>query len=484
LLQGVAGGAQQYAGMQQRGQEEERQRFEAETGRMRALEDTRTNEIRLNDQKRAIFDDVLKQFTPMGNGTFRNILAGAPGQPDTVTAAQAQRIASQRAYGTPTPPNSDTSGVPQTALAPPPSGIQTAPALPRPENPQTIGGRPIPSLHPDYDPAVLRQRAETINVNEPARKDLIDRALRIERGEDESRLANGHPFTAWVDEKLNRQRSIAEDAQARATRNQLTESYASERDRDALEIDAYQNTQTSDPSSILNRIQFGLRNFASSLPEGPTKSAAMALLDRARSEGTADSYVAAASAINGAMGRNNMFAGQGQVSNYERELLAMSRANPGNLPAVNYRIMQSDEAYRRQNLSYYEARQSQKQPNETEAEFRTRWLNEKDENGAPRNSINRTMAEVASERPGFAGMTLDQRRQAKTADAFIPESILINGIEVPLRDPTTHNTLSNVIRVPEANGMGVSGFVVNGNAYKRGLNNTYELVVSNQSRGQ
>jgi len=255
LLQGVGGGAQQYAAMQQRGEEQQRQREQLGVSRANTLVSQQREQVAEQQLRETMVQRILREFgSPLPTGLYRNPYSTGP-QDEFVSNQRRMQIAVRMAGGsgstgvparapagetgaappaggiTPAAPEkADTaapgvSGAPSapppaagTPVTPPPAEAPAAPsgATPPVAGTPAAGGTPAtrpanarpsmpwdnpPQFHPDDDPVILRQRSAIAMNTEGQREEavrLLNDARKIEGGFQRPRDINGNLYNGFV----------------------------------------------------------------------------------------------------------------------------------------------------------------------------------------------------------------------------------------------------------------------------------------------
>lgn len=276
MLQGLGAGAGQYAAMQERGIEQQRQAEQTDVAKGQAY----GNLMREANQERQLQEQVFQRTLQMfgerlPDGNYKN-----PFGPGVMTPLEMQKYAYQVAYGGNRPPPGQSAPVgggapPPGGLAPPapqvagqtPGVAVATPAQPAPQSPQA--GQPpqqqrsqpqpqqaLPQFQPEYDMSDLRRRAAIAEQSgqQAEATRLRDRATSIEQGVVIPFTMEGQPFYGFREKaELHKQANerIAKEGEAAA---RFREEYEPTRNIIASMSDIWQNVNLGRFSSVSSTI--------------------------------------------------------------------------------------------------------------------------------------------------------------------------------------------------------------------------------------
>jgi hypothetical protein len=443
LLQGVGGGAQQYAAMQQRGEEQQRAREQLGVSRANTLVSQQREQVAEQQLREQMIQRILLSFGNLrGDGTYLNPYNG-----QLVLPAERMRIATQIANGaspsgTPsraTAPSENapgrgegegapaapatTSGAPAPASGAPaapsttapvpgaPAAPTTAPASTTPAAPATAtpdplappAQQPLPQFRESDDPQRMLDRAAMYEQNqafeEAAR--MRARADAIYKGDIIPRDVNGQPYYGFQND-TTRQTVLREDIpriQAGA-RTHLANYDHVKSSLDNL-IALSQNNQMGTASSNLQRVSgiiqtilgentpAGWSNFTSAVAEGNKEAARLAFSNLALT---------------------NMSRG----TNMALQEMIMATPGPDMPPQARYNVLTRSQALLQREHEFQNDILSKRPPHMTAAEYQAYWERT--------NPLSRFENTIRQNTPAFVGMSADQVIQSGAAPR-IPDNL-------------------------------------------------------------
>jgi hypothetical protein len=342
-----------------------------------------------------------------------------------------------------TPPPASPAAVTPTAVTPPPA---SPPAITPPPAQTQLAEGPSrltrPNFAPGEDPEHIRTEANKSyregRLDLAGRNSEYERADAIESGAHSRRPRDvfGRESSYFADVARNRQ-EVEKIAQQRT---QLTGIYSDERSRDNLLFSALRDKVSTDPQNLYSSFIANTRNLVGSLPEGGARDAAFTLLTRL---GNATGQEAQSAAMAGIL---ENLRGQTPVSNLDMIAARSASAGPAILPAANYAILTSREAARLRNEERLRDVQSMISSGQVDrADAETYWDRQQGR------TIDDYFNRISATRDGIAGMSGEERKDAKTRDATgVTADVLEEngtgqgGSAIRFRDARTHNLLPGV----------------------------------------
>jgi len=444
LLQGVGGGAQQYAAMQQRGEEQQRQREQLGVSRANTLVSQQREQVAEQQLREQMVQRVLQSFGNLrGDGTYLNpyngqlvspaermriatqIASGATpsGTPSRATAPSENAPGRGEGEGAPAAPTT-TSGAPVPAsgapaapsttapvpgapaapsTTPPAAGTPAAPATATPDPLAPPTPQPLPQFRESEDPQRMLDRAAMYEHNQ-----LLEQAMRLReeankiyRGETIIRDINGQPYYGFRDNEI-RQAVLREDVpriQAGA-RTHLANYDHVKSSLDNL-ISLSQNNQMGTASSNLQRVSgiiqtilgentpAGWSNFTSAVAEGNKEAARLAFSNLALT---------------------NMSRG----TNMALQEMIMATPGPDMPPQARYNVLTRAQALLQREHQFQNDILSRRPPHMTAAEYQAYWERT--------NPLSRFESTIRQNTPAFVGMSAEQVRQSGAAGR-IPDNL-------------------------------------------------------------
>jgi hypothetical protein len=481
LLQGVGGGAQQYAAMQQRGEEQQRQREQLGISRATTLVAQQREQVAEQQLREQMIQRVLQQFgDQLPNGMYRDPFSGqlvspqrrmqiamqmAAGTSSTGVPARAPAgetgAAPPAAGGTGTAPSAvgETGAAPpaagETGAAPPstggtlpaagetgarppatpPAAGETAAAPPAAGAPAaggTLATRPAnapprmpwdnpPQFVPEDDPVQLRARAHAAQ-NVPGQR-AAEEAVRLETLA--RKIESGELQPRDVNGNLYNGFVLRRQEEERQ-KAFLDEERAAQRVHYEASPQIMSNVRraaqlfTNTPTGLSSELISTMTNIARSIPGGSAAVPDFLAATQATTE------TARKLALEEGFRKLQAQAQQGAGGRTNMALVEMMQtiADPRLGPEARYEIIARTMAREAQNDAWYAS--LDQRPAGTSLQ---RWRQQFNQENNLDNYIN----EVKSTMPGFAGMTPALRRQFGTSDAALPDN---------LRSPSTYNPLA------------------------------------------
>jgi hypothetical protein len=443
LLQGVGGGAQQYAAMQQRGEEQQRAREQLGVSRAQTLVSQQREQVAEQQLREQMLQRILLSFGNLrGDGTYLNPYNG-----QLVLPAERMRIATQIANGaspsgTPsraTAPSENapgrgegenapaapttTSGAPAPASGAPaaPSTIapvpgapaaptttpaSTTPAAPATATPDPLAPptpQPLPQFRESEDPRRMLDRAAMYEHNgllDQARL-LREEANKIYKGETIIRDINNQPYYGFRDNEI-RQAVLREDvpriqAGARTHLANYDHVNSSLNTLISLSQSGQMGTGASSLARVAGMIQtiFGENlpsnwsDFASRVAEGNKEAARLAFANLAAT---------------------NMSRG----TNMALQEMIMATPSPDMPEQARYNVLTRAQALLQREHQFQNDILSRRPPHMTAAEYQAYWERT--------NPLNRFENTIRRNTPAFPGMSAEQVRQSGAAGR-IPDNL-------------------------------------------------------------
>jgi hypothetical protein len=436
LLQGVGGGAQQYAAMQQRGEEQQRAREQLGVSRAQTLVSQQREQVAEQQLREQMIQRILLSFGNLrGDGTYLNPYNG-----QLVLPAERMRIATQIANGaspsgtpsratapsenapgrgegegapaTPTTTSgapaapSTTAPVPEAPAAPTTSPASTTPAAPATATPDPLAPpaqQPLPQFRESDDPQRMLDRAAMYEHNQRFEEARFWRetADKIYRGDTIPRDVNNRPYYGFQND-TTRQAVLREDIpriQAGA-RTHLANYDHVKSSLDNL-ITLSQNNQMGTASSNLQRVSgiiqtilgentpAGWSNFTSAVAEGNKEAARLAFSNLALT---------------------NMSRG----TNMALQEMIMATPGPDMPPQARYNVLTRAQALLQREHEFQNDILTRRPPHMTAAEYQAYWERA--------NPLSRFENTIRQNTPAFVGMSAEQVRQSGAAGR-IPDNL-------------------------------------------------------------
>jgi hypothetical protein len=442
LLQGIGGGAQQYAAMQQRGEEQQRAREQLGVSRATTLVSQQREQVAEQQLREQMVQRILQSFGNLrADGTYLNPYNG-----QLVLPAERMRIAMQMASGTtpggtpsrapardenapgaaPRPSGQEgepapaapvpgapaappaaapTSGAPPgpPPAAAPASGAPPAPATATPDPLAPPAPQPLPQFRQSDDPQRMLDLAAMYEHNqsfeEAAR--MRARADAIYKGDIIPRDVNGQPYYGFQND-TTRQAVLREDIpriQAGA-RTHLANYDHVKSSLDNL-ITLSQNNQMGTASSNLGLVAgviqtilgentpAGWSNFTSAVAEGNKEAARLAFSNLALT---------------------NMSRG----TNMALQEMIMATPGPDMPPLARYNVLTRAQALLQREHQFQNDILSRRPPHMTAAEYQAYWERA--------NPLSRFESTIRQNTPAFVGMDAEQVRRSGAAGR-IPDNL-------------------------------------------------------------
>ena len=429
LLQGVGGGAQQYAAMQQRGEEQQRAREQLGVSRAQTLVSQQREQVAEQQLREQMLQRILLSFGNLrGDGTYLNpyngqlvlpaermriatqIANGASpsGTPSRATAPSENAPGRGEGEGAPAAPTttsgapaapSTTAPVPGAPAAPTTTPASTTPAAPATATPDPLAPpaqQPLPQFRESDDPQRMLDRAAMYEQNqafeEAAR--MRARADAIYKGEIIPRDVNNQPYYGFQND-TTRQTVLREDIpriQAGA-RTHLANYDHVKSSLDNL-IALSQNNQMGTASSNLQRVSgiiqtilgentpAGWSNFTSAVAEGNKEAARLAFSNLALT---------------------NMSRG----TNMALQEMIMATPGPDMPPQARYNVLTRSQALLQREHEFQNDILSKRPPHMTAAEYQAYWERA--------NPLSRFENSIRANTPAFVGMDAEQVRRSGAA---------------------------------------------------------------------
>jgi hypothetical protein len=442
LLQGVGGGAQQYAAMQQRGEEQQRAREQLGVSRAQTLVSQQREQVAEQQLREQMLQRILLSFGNLrGDGTYLNPYNG-----QLVLPAERMRIATQIANGaspsgTPSratapsenapgrgegegapaaptttsgapapasgaPAPSTTAPVPGAPAAPTTTPASTTPAAPATATPDPLAPptpQPLPQFRESEDPRRMLDRAAMYEHNgllDQARL-LREEANKIYKGETIIRDINNQPYYGFRDNEI-RQAVLREDVpriQAGARTHLANYDHVNSSLNTLISLS--QNGQMGTGASSLARVAgmiqtiFGENlpsnwsDFASRVAEGNKEAARLAFANLAAT---------------------NMSRG----TNMALQEMIMATPSPDMPEQARYNVLTRAQALLQREHEFQNDILSKRPPHMTAAEYQAYWERA--------NPLSRFENTIRRNTPAFPGMSAEQVRQSGAAGR-IPDNL-------------------------------------------------------------
>lgn len=453
ILQGIGGGALQYAGMQQRGEEQAIQREQVDVSRLREINQA----MQMQEQMR---QRLLESFGPRLEGNqYLNPYTG-----ELVSAQQRMAIVNSmmsnmaRQMGLPAMTGAEAAGGlppgqrPGEAPQQPPSGAPTPPSGAAPGaagpsglvTPATGAERPAPpdatvigaGRSPDYstaftvdtsslrgqnNPDTLEQEANVLferaraavqqgltpnaNLYEQQADRKLARADAIRKGELIVRDANGQLFRGFA--QASRDRARFEEEQKKVEEAYAAHANEGVRVQNTLESMARTYQSGAELGAASNPLAMAAGLIQTALGPQNTPEAMNRFLQAVQTSNKEAIMLAFNNLRNTGMSRGTNMALQ--------EMLAMV-PGPEMTSAARYSILTRAMGEIARDNAFYEAAM-QRDPRESIGAFQARW------NSQPENSLDRFTQNVRSRTVGFTGMTPNEVRQLGAASAAVPPNL-------------------------------------------------------------
>ena len=454
LVQGLAGGAQSYAGMQRVTEDQLRAREALGVNRAQALIGQQREQNVERQLQENLFKRTLDQFGQLlpPDGRFPNgkYLDTETGQ--YVSPEQRWALAMRRVYG----------GMPAAGAAPvapgarvTPPGIGAPPSTTQPPSPADVPApkpvaapvtAPAPApgttptgtqiehpVTPETNPVLMQREAagllaeadkvssaggfsQRVNELRERANNLIQRAKDIEQGRIPATGTNNNPYWGYktlADEAERRNKSIGEEEQAALAHAQTGSMVESNLKRAAELLSRTPVGRSGETISFITNVATSLPGGAAFVPEfmkaiqATDETAKKLALEQAFAKLQAQAQ-----------------AGTGRQTNLALIEMMQTVADPGRGPAAQYEVITRSLAQKLQDDAWYSSL-SKKPANMPLYEWRQQF----DKQNPFDSFVDKSKAGMA----GFAGMTPEIRRQYRTADSNLPDN---------LRNPTTYNPLA------------------------------------------
>jgi hypothetical protein len=469
LLQGVGGGAQQYAAMQQRGEEQQRAREQLGVSRANTLVAQQREQVAEQQLREQMLQRVLQQFgEQLPNGMYRDPFSGQMVSPQRRMQIAMQMASGSSSSGTPArapvgeagavppaaggtgtapPAASETGAAPpaagetgaappstggtppaagetgarpsatppaagETAAAPPAAGAPAAGGTPatRPANaPPRMPWDNPPQFVPEDDPVQLRAAAR-VAMNIPGQREEAVRletlARRIEDGLQRPRDINGNLYNGFV---LRRE----EEERQKGLLDRENEAYAAHVSTSPEIVSSINNAArlmtTTNVGGASNLISM-VTSIARSIPGGSAVVPDFLAAIQATNE------TARKAALDQGFRRLQEQAQQGAGGRTNMALVEMMQtmADPSLGPEARYEIIARTLA-RQAHESEWFASLNQRPMGMSLQQYRQQF--------DQKHPLDSAIERVKSTMPGFAGMTPALRRQFGTSDAALPDNL-------------------------------------------------------------
>ena len=461
VLQGLGGGALQYAGMQQRGEEQAIQREQVDVSRLREINQA----MQMQEQMR---QRLLESFGPRLEGnmylnpysgelvsaqqrmaivnSMMSNMARQMGLPAMTGAEAAGGVPPGQRPGGETPMQTPAGGATQPPAAAPgaagPSGLVTpatgAERSAAPDASVVSAGRA-----PDYSTAFT---VDTSSLRGPNNPDTLEQEanLLFERARSavqQGLTPNAELYQRQADEKLKRADAIRSGTLlVRDANGQLFRGFAqATRDRARFEEEQKKvEEEYSKHASEGIRVYDTLTNMARTYQSGaelgaganPLAAAAGYIQTVLGPQNTPEAMNRFLAAVQTANKENIMLAfnnlrntGMSRGTNMAlQEMLAMV-PGPEMTAAARFGILTRAQAEIARDNAFYEAAMA-RDPRESIGAFQARW------NARPENSLDRFTQNIRQSTVGFTGMTPQEVRRYGAASAAVPASLQgISGLE-------------------------------------------------------